>query len=195
MKKWLLLLLLFIPFAAAAQDQEGKYPWNFTAFAGGALLCDELGCFGPSGLAIGGSFGRQFTSSWSFELDGTYVRSNEKQTPRVDIVSEQLFIPVLERRRFWGGATFMRTMKRFGRSDFFIALGGVGAYEHQREKVPAGIFPLPDRTLGIKGGISGGAGFNLWFSRHWGIRPAARFYAVAKPLSGLVYTAGVIHQF
>jgi hypothetical protein len=196
MKKWLFLFFFFLSVAAFAQNEEGKYPWNLTMFAGGAKLCDEDGCFGPSGFAVGLAFGRQFTSHWSFELDGTYVRSNENEVPRFDDTTGIFFVPVLQRTRIWGGATFLRSVKHFGnRSDLFIAVGGVGAFERQTEKVPSEVFPLPSKNLGIKGGVSGGAGLNLWFSRTWGIRPEARFYACATPLSGLRYTAGLIHQF
>lgn len=194
MKIFSLLFLIFI--AAASYAQEAKYPWDLTVYGGGALLCDELGCFGTSGIAFGASFGRQFTPHWSFELEGTYVSTNEVLPLRFDLATGRFFTPELQRTRVWGGATFLRPIFHLRESSsFFIALGGVGAFERQREKSPEGIFHRAPRNLGVKGGVSGGGGINFWFSPHWGIRPEARFYLVAKPLSGLRYTVGLLHRF
>lgn len=193
MKKCLFLFAFLV--CVAAYGEESIYPWTLTLFGGGALLCDEQGCFGPSGLALGASFGRQFTPHWSFELEGTYVRANQLEAPRLDLFTGLIFVPELQRSRVWGGATFFRPVGHIGGAELFIALGGVGAYERTSEKVPAGVTPLPTNVLGVKGGISAGAGFNIWLTPHWGIRPEARFYAVATPLSGFRYTGGLIHKF
>jgi len=194
MKKYLWLLLFLIPVSVSAQ--EAVYPWQLSAFGGGASLCDESGCFGPSGYVFGASFGRHFTDRWSFELDGAYARSTETLAPRFDTVTGTLFFPELQRSRVWGGGTFLASIGHFGSSsDFFIALGLVGAYEQQVEKTPEGIFHAPTRNIGIKGGVCGGAGMNLWFSESWGVRPEIRFYGTASPLSGVRYTAGLIKKF
>ena len=193
MRKVLFLLVLLVPVIVSAQVQT--YPWDLTLFGGEATFCDEAGCFGPSGWAAGGAFGRQFTDRLSFELDGTYARTSEILPSRIDTFTGQFYTPELQRRRFWAGLTFLVSVASFGEaSNFFISLGGVFAYEHQDLIVPEGVF-APDKTLGLKGGISGGAGMNLWFSKSWGVRPEVRFYAVASPLSGIRYTGGLIHRF
>ncbi len=194
MKKYLWLLLFLIPVSGFAQ--EAVYPWQLSMFGGGAMLCDEAGCFGPSGYTFGASFGRHFTDRWSFELDGAYARTTETLAPRFDTLTGRLFVPELQRSRIWGGGTFLASIAHFGSSsDFFVALGIVGAYEQQVEKTPEGIFHAPTKNIGIKGGVSGGAGMNLWFSKSWGVRPEIRFYGCASPLSGLRYTAGLIKKF
>lgn len=194
MKRHFWLLLILFPVLVEAQDS--RYPWDLTLFGGGALLCDESGCFGPTGYAVGGAFGRQFTDRWAFELEGALARSTETLAPRFDIPTGILFVPEFERTRVWAGFTFLGTLARFGEtSNFFISLGLVGAFERQKEIVPEGVFGRPDRTLGLKGGVSGGAGMNLWFSENWGIRPEAKYYVVANPLSGFRYTGGIVHRF
>lgn len=77
----ILLILLFVPHAEARTE---KYPWDLAGFGGAAALCDELGCFGQTGLAFRGSFGRQFTERWYFELEGTHVSTTESLAPPFD---------------------------------------------------------------------------------------------------------------
>ncbi len=193
MKRLILLLVLLFPVVLSAA--EAQYPWDLSGFVGGASLCDEAGCFGPSGIAFGGSFGRQFTDRWSFELDGVAVRTSEILPGRFDTFTGIFYIPELQRKRFWGGFTFLLSVAKIGdKSNLFVALGAVLAYEHQDQLVPEGVF-APDKTLGLKGGVSGGAGMNLWFSENWGIRPEFRFHGVASPLSGMRYTGGLMYRF
>jgi hypothetical protein len=191
MKKIFALVLFCFPLVLSAQE----YPWDLTGFGGMAVLCDESGCFGPDGFAAGGSFGRQFTESWAFELEAAYVRTSEVLPSRFDLFSGQFYTPEQIRRRTWGGFAFLRTLARMGEaSNLFVSLGLAVAYEHRYEIVPEGVF-APDRSLGLKGGISGGAGMNLWFSESWGIRPEVKFYLIATPLSGIRYTGGLMHRF
>jgi hypothetical protein len=195
MKKILLVLIVFFPMVALAEDAP-PYPWILTGFGGGATLCDEAGCFGAGGPAFGGSFGRAMSSRWSFELEGTIVFTSETGATRVDTVSGIIYQPVLERTRVWGGGHFLGRIADIGSSsDVFISLGIVGAYEQQKEIVPEGVFPIPIKDVGIKGGIAGGAGANIWFSENWGIRPEARYYLVAGSLSGIRYTGGLMYKF
>ena len=191
MKKIWILLFFCFPLISSAQD----YPWDLTGFGGMAVLCDEDGCFGPDGFVVGGSFGRQFTDSWAFELEGAYTRTSEVLPSRFDTFSGQFYTPEQIRRRTWAGFSFLRTMARMGdASTLFISIGLAVAYEHRYEIVPEGVFS-PDRSLGLKGGLSGGAGMNLWISESWGIRPEVKFYLIATPLSGIRYTGGLVHRF
>lgn len=194
MKKLLWLLVFLFPVALYAQSDDA-YPWQLHMYGGGASLCDDLGCFGPTGLSFGASFGKAMGDRWSFELEGTWARSTETEAQRFDIVTETYFTPELVRSRIWAGGTFLGKMKKFEKGDFFIALGFVTGFERQNENVPAGIIPLPTKNIGIKGGVSAGAGLNYWFSENWAIRPEARFYAVAGHLSGLRYTGGIVRKF
>ncbi|HSP07900.1 MAG TPA: hypothetical protein VLR94_12035 [Acidobacteriota bacterium] len=195
MKKILVVLLILLPVCAFAQE-ETRYPWILTIFGGGASLCTEDGCFGPRGPAFGASFGRSMTDRWSFELEGTYAWTSENELPLVDLDTGIVYTPVLDRTRVWGGGHFLGKIAKFGdASDFFISLGAVGAFERQTEKVPEGIFATPTKDIGIKGGLAGGAGVNFWFSDNWGVRPEIRYYLVASPLSGIRYTAGLMHKF
>lgn len=196
MKKALLVVLFLFPVFAYAQDETGKYPWILTMFGGGASFCDEQGCFGPSGYAFGASFGRAMGNTWSFELEGTYAKTSEDLPARVDLLTGTVFVPVLDRTRVWGGATFLAKVVRFGdRNNFFVAMSLIGAYEQQKEKGPEGFFVAPTKDIGIKGGVGGGGGINLWFSDSWGLRPEARFYAIVGDLSGMRYTVGLMKQF
>ena len=195
MKKILLALALLFPLYAFAQKEQ-PYPWILTGFGGGASLCDEAGCFGPSGPAFGASFGRAMGSRWSFELEGTVAFTTETGVPRVDLGTGIVFTPEIDRTRVWGGGHFLARVAGAEHSThFFVSLGLVGAYEQQKEIVPEGIFATPTRDIGIKGGVAGGAGMNLWFSDSWGIRPEVRYYLVAEPLSGVRYTAGIMKKF
>lgn len=195
MKRILLILFFLVPVFASAQD-EGRYPWILTIFGGGASLCDDAGCFGPSGLAFGGSFGRHMTERWSFELEGSFTSTNETLAPRIDLGSGLIFTPTLDRTRVWGGGHFLGKLAGFGSSsDFFISIGVVGGYEQQVVNAPEGIFVEPTRDIGIKGGLAGGAGMNLWFSDSWGARPEVRYYLVVGSLSGVRYTVGLMHKF
>ncbi|HEY4491482.1 MAG TPA: hypothetical protein VI958_05745 [Acidobacteriota bacterium] len=192
MKKFLFFLFLVIPAVSQAQQQ---YPWSLTLFGGGAALCDEQGCFGPTGWAAGGSFGRHMTDRWAFELDVAIARTNELLPPRVDQFGN-FFIPELQRTRGWGGGTFLATLGHIGsESDFFVGLGIVGVFERREEITPPDVFHEPARNLGLKGGIAGSAGMNLWLSKNWGIRPEAKFYLTAGSLSGVRYTAGLLRKF
>src|SRR5687767_2367043 len=167
MKKYLAILLFCFPALASAQ----QYPWDLTGFAGAAMLCDEAGCFGPSVYTVGGSFGRQFADRWFFELEGAYSRTEELLPTRFDIFSGQFYTPEQVRQRTWAGFAFLWSMIRFGdASNFFLSMGLAVAYEHRYEVVPEGVF-APDRNIGLNGGVSGGAGMNLWLTEHWGIRP------------------------
>lgn len=196
MKKLLLVVIFLFPVFAFADDESGMYPWTLTVFGGGASLCDEAGCFGPSGPVVGGSFGRHMTDRWAFELEGAVAWTTEIQPARVDGATGQIFVPELDRTRFWGGANFLATLANFGEtSDFFISMGIVGAYEGQTEIVPQGVFGTPSKSIGIVGGVAGGAGMNLWFGDSWGVRPEIRYYLTAKDLSGIRYTAGLMHKF
>lgn len=196
MKKALLVVLFLFPVVAHAQDETGKFPWILTMFGGGASFCDEQGCFGPSGYAFGASFGRAMGDTWSFELEGTYAKTSEDLPARVDLLTGTVFVPVLDRTRVWGGGTFLAKLARFGdRNNFFVAISLIGGYEQQKEKGPEGFFVAPTKDIGIKGGVGGGGGINLWFSETWGLRPEARFYAIVGDLSGMRYTVGLMKQF
>jgi hypothetical protein len=130
-----------------------------------------------------------------FELEGAYVRTSEVLPSRFDIFSGQFYTPEQLRRRTWGGFAFLRTLARMGEaSNVFVSIGLAVAYEHRYEIVPGGVF-APDRSLGLKGGISGGGGLNLWITENWAIRPEVKFYLIATPLSGLRYTGGLVHRF
>ena len=191
MKKILLLLLLILP----ATGQAQQYPWVFSLSGGGAALCDEQGCFGPTGWAASGSFGRHFTNTWAFELDLAVSRTNELLPARIDPTGI-IYVPELQRTRSWGGTTFLATLGHLGaESDFFVALGLVAVFERREVIAPEGVFHEPSKNIGLKGGLSGGAGMNLWFSKGWGLRPEVRFYGTAGSLSGLRYTAGLIKKF
>lgn len=192
MKKLLWLFLFLFCVALCAQAEENIYPWNLNMFVGGASLCDEFGCFGPTGLSVGASFGRPMGDRWSFELEGAYARTNEILSQRFDISTQTFYTPELTRGRVWGGGTFLAKMANFGSGDFHIAIGFVAGYEQKKEKTPLGIL-ITDR--GLRGGISGGAGMNYWFSESWAIRPELRYYAVADELSGLRYTVGIVKKF
>ncbi len=120
MKKIFVLMFLCFPLISAAQD----YPWDLSVFGGGAMFCDEAGCFGPSGFAAGGSFGRQFTNRWAFELEGTYARTEEILPSRFDTFTGQFYTPEQVRRRFWSGFAFLGTLAGFGEaSNLFISIG------------------------------------------------------------------------
>ena len=195
MKKLLLVVFLLLPIFAIAQDEE-RFPWILTIFGGGATFCTEDGCFGPSGYAVGASFGRGMSDRWSFELEGTYAYSTETGPARVDLATGIIFSPELERTRIYGGGHFLGKLMNFGASsDFFISIGAVGGYEQVAENVPEGFFPLPVEHIGIVGGVAGGAGLNLWFGDNWGVRPEVRYYLMASDLSGVRYTAGILHKF
>lgn len=197
MKKIWMLIFLFFPLLASAQDaQDTQYAWRLTGFGGAATLCDEAGCFGPTGYTFGASFGRNMTDRWSFELEGVYAHTNQTLPARIDSVTGIIYSPTLERGRIWGGAMFFARLASIGQSsEFFIALGVVGGYESQKEKAPEGVFVPPTRNIGINGGVAGGAGFNFWMSPNWGLRPEVRFYGVSNDLSGVRYTAGIIRKF
>ena len=189
-------ILLALLFVGHSEAQTEKYPWDLTGFGGAASLCDELGCFGQTGLAFGGSFGRQFTERWYFELEGTYVSATESLAPRFDLRTGQIFVPELKRQRVWAGGNFNRRLLQLGKaSHLFISIGFVAAYERQTEEVPEGFLHAPKRDIGLKGGASGGAGAVFWFNDNWALRPEVKFYAVPSPLSGLRYSAGITHRF
>jgi hypothetical protein len=191
-------IVLFWLFLTSGEviGKQAQYPWELTGFAGVASLCDELGCFGQTGFAFGGSFGRQFTERWDFELEGTYVSATESLAPRFDLRTNQIFVPQLQRQRVWAGGSFLRQFLRFGEaSHLFLSIGFVTAYERQTEKVPEGFLHAPKRDIGLKGGVSAGAGAIFWFSDNWALRPEMKFYAVPSPLSGLRYTGGIAHRF
>jgi hypothetical protein len=191
----ILFCFLFLFLSVSALAQQGHYPWDLTGFAGGATFCDEAGCFGPSGFAAGIEFGRHMTNRWAFELEGTYGRTSQILPQRFDIRTGQFFTPELVRQRIWGGFALLGSLLHLGQeSDLFISLGAVLAYEHRKEIVPEGFFG-PEKSLGLKGGVSGGAGFNFWFSDSWALRPEVKFYFCATPLSGVRYTAGLVHRF
>ena len=164
-------------------------------YGGGASLCDKAGCFGLSGYAFGASFGRAMGDRWSFELEGTFARSTELEQTRYDLTTDTYYTPELVRSRIWAGGTFLGKLKTFSKGDIHIAIGFVTGFERRNETVPLGILPLPTENIGIKGGVSAGAGMNYWFSDNWAIRPAVRFYAVAGSLSGLSYTGGIVKKF
>lgn len=195
MKKLLFLFIFILPVFVHAQDVQ--YPWVLTGFGGAATLCtEEAGCFGPSGLSLGGSFGRNMTDTWAFELEGAYAKTNELLDPRFDEVSGTLFTPELERTRIWGGGNFLAKVGDLGASsNFFISIGLFAGYEQQVEITPPGIFHAPTRDIGLKGGAAGGAGLNYWFNDNWGIRPEVRMYLIVGDLSGLRYTAGLMRKF
>jgi hypothetical protein len=191
MKRILAILIFCFPVLATAQ----QYPWDLGVFGGGASLCVESGCFGPTGYAIGGSFGRQFSDRWAFELEAAYTRSSEILPGRFDIFTGQFYVPEEVRQRTWAGFAFLGTLVGFGdASNLFVSVGLAVAYEHKYEIVPEGVF-APDRNLGLKGGLSGGAGMNLWITENWALMPEVKFYLIAEPLSGLRYTAGLVHRF
>lgn len=195
MKKLLLVVFLLVPVFASAQDEQ-RFPWILTIFGGGASFCTDAGCFGPSGYAFGASFGRGMSDRWSFELEGTYAYSTETEPARVDLATGLIFTPELARTRVYGGGHFLGRLAKLGdESDFFISIGVVGAYEQEAENVPEGYFPLPTVHRGIVGGLAGGAGMNLWFGDSWGIRPEVRYYLCASSVSGVRYTAGILHKF
>ena len=196
MKKFLWLVVFLFPITLHAQT-EGKYPWHLQVFVGGATICDDVvGCFGQSGLTVGGSFGRAMGDRWSFELEGAYVGTTENEPTQFDEVTGIYYTPQLDRTRVWTGGTFLAKMATFGKkNDLHIAFGFVLGYERQTEVAPAGIFVFPPKDIGLKGGVSVGAGFNWWFAEHWAIRPEGRFYLVADSLSGVRYTAGIVREF
>jgi hypothetical protein len=197
MKKILLFVALFLPLAASA-GEERLYPWMLNAYGGGASFCDEAGCFGPSGYTFGASFGRYFTPTLAFELEGTYAYAEQTQPARVDIGTGVIFIPTLERTRVWGGGHFLiRLSGAHDTSHLFVSIGLIGGYEQQQEVVDPGlpVFVTPTKDIGIKGGLAGGAGYNLWIGDSWGVRPEVRYYLVAGDLSGIRYTAGFLKRF
>lgn len=194
MKKLLLLLVFLFPVALFAQS-NGDYPWLFQAYGGGATLCIEGGCFGPTGMAFGASLGRAMGDRWSFELEGTFARTTELEPTRFDELTQTYYTAELVRSRIWAGGVFLGKLKTFSKGDIHIAIGFTTGFERRNENVPLGITPLPTENIGIKGGVSGGAGMNYWFSENWAIRPAFRFYAVSGNLSGMAYTAGIIRKF
>lgn len=194
MRKILLVLFLFFPLVMSAE--EGLYPWRATFGGGGASLCDEKGCFGPTGYTFGGSFGRNMSERWGFELEGYYAKASETGLPRVDLFTGTLYTPEFQHSRFWGGGAFLASLSDFGeRNDFFIALGFALAYENFSTKAPEGIFTPPSVDIGIVGGVSGGAGINWWISENWALRPEVRYYLCANDLSGLRYTIGLSTEF
>lgn len=194
MKKVLWLLMFLFPVVLYAQSED-TYPWHLQIFGGGATLCDDLGCFGPSGLTIGGSFGRAMGDRWSFELEGGTALTSQNEPVRFDEITGTYYTAVLNRTRSWGGGVFLGKLKRFKKGDFHIAIGFVGAVEHTSETTPPEILPAPSVNNGVKGGVSGGAGLNFWFSENWAIRPEVRFYAIAGSLSFLRYTGGIVRKF
>jgi hypothetical protein len=200
MKKIWILIFILLPLLAGAQDQEEaldkKYAWRLTGFGGAATLCDENGCFGPTGYSFGASFGRNMTDRWSFELEGVYVHTSQTLPPRIDPFTGIIYSPELDRSRIWGGAVFFARLASIGTSsEFFVAMGVVGGYEQRKEKAPEGIFVPPATDIGIRGGVTGGGGFNFWMSENWGLRPEVRFYWVSGDLSGVRYTGGIIRKF
>jgi hypothetical protein len=209
MKRLLCVLLFVFPLLAHAQGQvhETPYPWTLTIFGGGASLCTDAntnlatgalasGCFGPTGYTFGASFGRGMTDTWSFELEFAYAHATENLGQTVDIPTGILYTPQLTHGRVWAGGTFFGKLHKFSdRSDFFIALGGVGAYERQELVVPVEVFNPGSENIGITGGVCVGAGMNLAIGENWSIRPEARYYLAASGLSGLRYTAGLTKKF
>jgi hypothetical protein len=202
MKKYWMLMIFLFPLVAEAQENptgnslDQPYAWRLTGFGGAASLCDEQGCFGPTGYNFGASFGRNMTNRWSFELEGTYTSATQTLAARVDPLTGIVYNPELNTGRFWGGAVFFARLATIGKSsEFFIAMGGVVGYEQLKEKAPEGVFVPPTQHFGLTGGVTGGAGFNFWFSKNWGLRPEVRFYGVAENLSGVRYTGGIIRKF
>jgi hypothetical protein len=194
MKKYWMLILFLFPLVAGAQ--ENNYAWRITGFGGAASLCDEQGCFGPTGYTFGASFGRNMTERWSFELEGVYAHASQTLPTRIDSFTGIIYNPVLDRARIWSGAVFFARLASFGQAnEFFLAMGGVVGYEQLKEKAPVGVFVPPTEDVGLTGGVTGGAGFNFWFSKNWGLRPEIRFYWVADNLSGVRYTGGIIRKF
>jgi hypothetical protein len=199
-KLWILMILLF-PFIANAQENmgdppENTYAWRLTGFGGAATLCTDAGCFGPTGYTFGASFGRNMTDRWSFELEGVYAHTSETLPTTIDPFTGIIYNPILDRSRIWGGAVFFARLARIGAaSEFFVAMGVVGGYEQQTEKAPEGVFVPGSVDIGIRGGVTGGAGFNFWFSENWGFRPEVRFYGVSGDLSGVRYTGGITRKF
>lgn len=194
MKKYWMLILFLFPLAAGAQ--ENSYAWRLTGFGGAASLCDEQGCFGPTGYTFGASFGRNMTERWSFELEGVYVGASETLPARIDPFTGLIYNPELDRKRIWSGAVFFARLASLGQaSELFVAMGGVVGYEQLKETAPEGVFVPPTEDIGLTGGVTGGAGFNFWLSKNWGFRPEIRFYWVADDLSGVRYTGGIIRKF
>lgn len=191
----LTLLLLYFPLLLDAQDNSN--PWLLNLFAGGVSFCDQDGCFGPTGVAYGGTFGRSINERLGVEGEFTFACTWENLNEQTDPVTGQVFYSELERERIWaGGSLVIKLSNPEAKSHLFGLVGVVGAREEQKEVPPEGIPAPPIITSAVRFGISTGIGYNWFFSENWGIRPEARFYFVFQDdLSALRYTGGFIRRF
>ena len=195
MRFWFAILIICLfPITLLADDTD---VWNLHLFGGGVTYCDEDGCFGPTGVAFGGTFGRSINQRLSLEGEFTYACTWEDLEPQIDPVTGASYITELERERIWsGGSLLIRLSDPEVRSDFYAIIGAVGAHEVQKRVPPEGIPAPPDVDTSIRFGIATGVGYNWWFAENWGIRPEARFYWIFQDdLSALRYTAGLLRRF
>jgi hypothetical protein len=190
-----LFTLFCIPFLLEAQ--ENSKPWLLNLFVGGASFCDDQeGCFGTSGIAYGGSFGRSINERLGVEGEFAFACTWENLEEQINPITGQLEYSELERERlFTGGSLIVRLTDPQATSHLFASVGVLASRERQKVVPPEGIIAPPDRTSDVQLGLSAGIGYNWFFSDNWGIRPEARFYFIQDDLSALRYTGGLIRRF
>ena len=194
--KFRILVLILFCFPLLLEAQSNSKPWLLNLFVGGVSFCDLNGCFGPSGVTYGGTFGRSINRRLGVEGEFTFACTWENLELLTNPTTGQVFYSELERERFWtGGSLIIRLSNPEAKSHLFASIGGVASRERQKEVPPEGIVAPPIFTSDIKFGLATGIGYNWFFTENWGIRPEARFYIVQDDLSALRYAGGLIRRF
>jgi hypothetical protein len=96
------IIILFIPAFLFSETTVSLH-------VGASTYCDEEGCFGPTGIAYGGTVSRALNERWSLDVDATLACTWEDLPERIDD-NGMLFIPERERTRFWTGVAFLRSL-------------------------------------------------------------------------------------
>jgi opacity protein-like surface antigen len=182
------LVTLFIPAILFCET-------TISLHVGGSTYCDEEGCFGPSGIAYGGTFTRALNDRWSLDVDATLACTWEDLPERLDD-NGMLFIPERERTRFWTGVAFLRSLNsQAGRSHFYVGAGIVAGHEWQKIIPKAGGSYSQKSESGVKAGVSAIAGYQFRFTDRWAVAPEVRFYLLPDNLSALRYSAVLSRSF
>lgn len=184
----LLIPILFLPTLLFCETTVSLH-------AGGSSYCDEEGCFGPSGIAYGGTFTRSLNNQWSLDIDATLACTWEDLPERLDN-NGQLFIPERERTRFWTGVGLLRNLNDpAARSNFYVGAGVVIAHEWQKIIPKSGGSYSVKSESGLKAGISTVAGYQFRFTDRWAVGLEIRFYLLPDSLSAVRYSAAVSRKF
>jgi hypothetical protein len=162
---------------------------------GGSTYCDEDGCFGPTGIAYGGTVRQEINERWSFDIDATLACTWEDLPERLDDTGI-LFIPERERTRFWTGVSLVRSMNDpAARSHFYAGGGLIAGHEWQKIIPKSGGTYSRKSESGLKAGISAIAGYQFRFTDRWAAGPEVRFYLMSGDLSAIRYSAALSRRF